>query len=138
MIGVTVVPPTPSSIAGCDVRKPGPSPAVAGMATNVSNAAAPSASDANRAFLITPPLLLAGASLKGLASGQEEVQQVAGVTADTVAAPVRMSRQVERPRVGEGPQAALSNEQLVDAADAAAVRRVDGHAEGGGLAVHRA
>ena len=46
-------------------------------------------------------------------------------------------RQLERPRVGERLQPPFADQLLVDAAEPAAVRRVDGHAERGRLAVHR-
>src|SRR5215210_3381039 len=85
MIGVTVVPLTPVSIAGCDVLKPGPSPAVAGMATNVSSAAAPIASDANCAFLITLPLVACGGEFRGTralsAGGSAAHEDRAGLSA---------------------------------------------------------
>ena len=45
--------------------------------------------------------------------------------------------QVERARVGERHEPALADQRLVHAAEPAAVRRVDGHAERRGLAVHR-
>src|SRR6476660_2759991 len=45
--------------------------------------------------------------------------------------------ELERTRVGQRAQSIRANQRLVDAAEPAAVRRVDRRAEGDGLAVHR-
>src|SRR5437899_8159214 len=69
--------------------------------------------------------------------GEQEVEEEPGVAANTRDVVALVLLEVERARVGEGPQPALADQQLVDAADPAAVRRVDGDAERRGLAVHR-
>src|SRR5262245_5465164 len=144
MIGFTSPPGASGvTIAGTEVWNPESLSAPAGSAPAAATAAT-KAARTNSLFLITLPfcclsplLLRAAASLNRLARRQQECQEGSGIAAHPGVAPVRSLLQLERARVGERPQAAVPDQHLVDAADAAAVRRVDGDAESRGLAVHR-
>ena len=81
-----------------------------------------------RAGVLTPIL--------GLGRAQHQVDQQARVAADPLAL-AALLLQLERARVGQRPQPVRADQRLVDAAEPAAVGRVDRRPERDRLAVHR-